>query len=165
VLTPELRMRQVEVLPAGETRFIVRIPRDGVYWLFTQHLPNEFALQLLSADAVEVSAIAQRDFAPGHSHDERVGSFSLESSRPLDAVRFQPWLTNVLQTQGTRLYRMKGFLNFQGSDERIVMQGVHMVVDTSSLGPWGDRPRRSQLVFIGRELDRDALTASFNALT
>jgi G3E family GTPase len=165
VLTPELRMRHVEVLPAGETRFIVRIPRDGVYWLFTQHLPNEFALRLRSGDAVEVSPIAQRDFAPGHSHDERVGSFSLESSRPLDAVRFQAWLTNVLQTQGTRLYRMKGFLNFQGSDERIVIQGVHMVVDTSSLGPWGDRPRRSQLVFIGRELDRDALTGSFNALT
>jgi len=42
----------------------------------------------------------------------------------------------VLQTQGTRLYRLKGFLNLEGSEERIVIQGVHMVVDTSALGPW-----------------------------
>jgi G3E family GTPase len=58
---------------------------------------------------------------------------------------------------------MKGFLNFAGSSERIVIQGVHMVVDTSSLGPWGSRPRRTQLVFIGRDLDRDAVTAGFQS--
>jgi G3E family GTPase len=58
---------------------------------------------------------------------------------------------------------MKGFLNFAGANERIVIQGVHMVVDTSVLGQWGDRPRRTQLVFIGRELDREALTTGFHA--
>jgi G3E family GTPase len=79
----------------------------------------------------------------------------------LNADRFQAWLQDVLKTHGTQLYRMKGFLNFAGSNERIVIQGVHMVVDTSVLGPWGDRPRRTQLVFIGRELDRDAINAGF----
>jgi G3E family GTPase len=58
---------------------------------------------------------------------------------------------------------MKGFLNFRGVNERIVIQGVHMVVDTSALGPWGDRPRKTQLVFIGRELDRNLLTQGFDA--
>jgi G3E family GTPase len=58
---------------------------------------------------------------------------------------------------------MKGFLNFRGLPERIVIQGVHMVVDTSTLGPWGDRPRRTQLVFIGRELDEQLLTQGFDA--
>ena len=53
--------------------------------------------------------------------------------------------------------------NFAGANERIVIQGVHMVVDTSVLGPWGDRPRRTQLVFIGRELDREWLTKGFEA--
>ena len=103
----------------------------------------------------------ERNFDPGHSHDARVGSFSLESSRPLNADRFQAWLAEVLRTQGTRLYRMKGFLNFAGAHDRIVIQGVHMVVDTSALGPWGDRPRRTQLVFIGRELDRGAISSGF----
>jgi len=58
---------------------------------------------------------------------------------------------------------MKGLLNFQGSMERIVIQGVHMVIDTGTLGAWGDRPRRTQLVFIGRELDRDTLSSGFEA--
>jgi G3E family GTPase len=38
-----------------------------------------------------------------------------------------------------------------------------MVADTSALGPWGERTRRTQLVFIGRDLDRDALRAGFDA--
>jgi G3E family GTPase len=158
-----LRVRRLELAVGGATRFVVRIAAAGRYWLFTEHLPSEFSLQLLSADGREVTPIAQRDFAPGHSHDERVGSCSLESTRPVNPQRFQAWLSEVLQTQGTRLYRMKGFLNFAGSNERIVIQGVHMVVDTSALGPWGERARRTQLVFIGRELDRDALRTGFEA--
>jgi hypothetical protein len=38
-----------------------------------------------------------------------------------------------------------------------------MVVDTSALGPWGDRPRLTQLVFIGRELDQSLLAQGFGA--
>jgi G3E family GTPase len=164
VLEPTLRVRLLD-LPAGGTgtQFTVRIAEPGTYWLFTQHLPEEFALQLKDGGGVETGARVQRSFDPGHSHDERVKSFSLETDRPLDAGRFQSWLTDALQTQGTRLYRMKGFLNFKGVNERIVIQGVHMVVDTSVLGPWGDRPRRTQLVFIGRELDQKLLTEGFDA--
>jgi G3E family GTPase len=158
-----LRVRRLELAPSGETRFFIRIVSAGRYWLFTEHLPGEFSLQLLAADGREATPVAQRDFAPGHSHDDRVGSFSLESARPVSPQRFQAWLAQVLQTQGTRLYRMKGFLNFAGSNERIVIHGVHMVVDTSSLGPWGSRARRTQLVFIGRDLDRGALRAGFEA--
>jgi G3E family GTPase len=160
ILSPSLRMHRLE-LSGGESRFVVRIAKAGHYWLFTEHLPPEFSLRLVGPDSRERIAEVQHDFDPGHSHDERVGSYSLESPRPLHPQRFQSWLTEVLESQGTRLYRMKGFLNFQGSDDRIVIQGVHMVVDTSALGPWGNRPRRTQLVFIGRELDREALSAGF----
>lgn len=162
-LTCELCVRRLQLPASGGSRFVVRIANAGRYWLFTEHLPHEFTLQLLAADGREVTPVVQRDFDPGHSHDERVCSFSLESTRALNPQRFQTWLSEVLQTQGTRLYRMKGFLNFAGSNERIVIQGVHMVVDTSALGPWADRPRRTQLVFIGRDLDREALSAGFEA--
>ena len=142
---------------------MVRIETSGTYWLFTQHLPEEFALKLRNGAAAELVPRTQKNFDPGHSHDARVGSFSLETDRPVDATRFQSWLTHTLQTQGTRLYRMKGFLNFKGVNERIVIQGVHMVVDTSALGAWENRPRRTQLVFIGRELDRASFTEGFEA--
>jgi len=160
-ISPSLTVQRLDLPAAGGCRFTVRIPKAGRYWLFTEHLPNEFALQLVAAAGQEGRPLAEHNFDPGHSHDERVGSFSLESTRPLNPDRFQAWLSDVLQTQGTRLYRMKGFLNFAGANDRIVIQGVHMVVDTTALGPWGERPRRTQLVFIGRELDRDAINAGF----
>ena len=162
VIAPGPGAQVLELTAGRQTRFVLRIHKPGAYWLFTQHLPEEFALKLRDGHGVELSTLFQRNFDPGHSHDSRVGSFSLETDRPIDSELFQSWLTNTLQTQGTRLYRMKGFLNFAGSNERIVIQGVHMVVDTSSLGAWGDRPRRTQLVFIGRELDRDLLAQGFD---
>jgi G3E family GTPase len=164
VIEPQLpRSRLLDLPIGGEARFIVRVQTAGNYWLFTQHLPEEFALTLRDESAVDLSPRVQRNFDPGHSHDGRVTSFSLETERPIHAQRFQSWLTHTLETQGTRLYRMKGFLNFEGANERIVIQGVHMVVDTSALGPWGDRPRRTQLVFIGRELDQNLLRLGFEA--
>jgi G3E family GTPase len=164
VIEPECRTRLLN-LPGGmpETRFILRIKTHAMYWLFTQHLPEEFALTLKDGRGAKREPRVQTNFDPGHSHDARVASFSIETERPIDADRFQSWLTETLKTQGTRLYRMKGFLNFKGSNERIVIQGVHMVVDTSALGPWGERPRRTQLVFIGRDLDKDLLAKGFEA--
>jgi G3E family GTPase len=159
-ISPSLEVQRLDLPEAGGSRFTVRIPKAGRYWLFTEHLPNEFALQL-RGDAGEARPLAEHNFDPGHSHDESVASFSLETTRPVNAERFQAWLSHLLKTQGTRLYRMKGFLNFAGANDRIVIQGVHMVVDTTALGPWGERPRRTQLVFIGRELDRDTISAGF----
>ena len=163
-IEPDLRARLLD-LPrnGGSTQFALRIETPGRYWLFTQHLPEEFSLTLTDGHAETLTPRAHRNFDPGHSHDALVGSFSIETDRPIDPERFQAWLTETLQTQGTRLYRLKGFLNFQGANERIVIQGVHMVVDTTSLGPWGDRPRRTQLVFIGRELDQPRLRQGFDA--
>jgi G3E family GTPase len=163
-IEPALRSRLLD-LPAGgaQFEFTLRIGTPGTYWLFTQHLPEEFALELGDGRGGRPAPSVQRNFDPGHSHDNRVASFSLETDRPIDPQKFQAWLDATLQSQGTRLYRMKGFLNFKGSNERIVIQGVHMVVDTSTLGPWGGRPRRTQLVFIGRELDQPLMTHGFNA--
>ena len=164
LIEPGRRMRLLN-LPGGvaAARFTLRIKTRGVYWLFTQHLPEEFALALLDGRGAAREPRVQKNFDPGHSHDARVGSFSIETERPIDPERFQSWLAETLKIQGTRLYRMKGFLNFKGSNERIVIQGVHMVVDTSALGPWGGRPRRTQLVFIGRDLDKDLVTRGFEA--
>jgi len=163
LIEPQLCVHELELSAGGESQFTLRVATAGRYWLFTQHLPEEFGLKLLDSHASERSAVIAKAFDPGHSHDDRVSSFSLESDRPVNSQRFEAWLADALETQGTQLYRMKGFLNFAGANERIVIQGVHMVVDTSVLGPWGDRPRRTQLVFIGRELDRESLTRGFQA--
>ena len=69
----------------------------------------------------------------------------------------------MLRTKGPDIFRMKGVLSIQGEAERFVFQGVHMLFDGRPDRPWGDEPRRNSLVFIGRNLDRDALNAGFRA--
>lgn len=45
-----------------------------------------------------------------------------------------------------------------------MFQGVHMIMDSDFAGPWKPgEPRTSRFVFIGRELDREALRAGFQA--
>ncbi len=46
---------------------------------------------------------------------------------------------------------------------RYVYQGVHMLFTGETLGPWGEEPRINRLVFIGRNLNREELHASFTA--
>jgi G3E family GTPase len=61
---------------------------------------------------------------------------------------------------GIDVFRMKGVLAFAGDECRWVMQGVHMLVNAERDLPWpADGARQSQLVFIGRNLDRAELEA------
>jgi G3E family GTPase len=70
----------------------------------------------------------------------------------------------VLTTMGTKIYRMKGILNVEGRDHRFVFQGVHMLFDGKADRPWkSGEMRKNQLVFIGKELDRDALMKGFRS--
>jgi G3E family GTPase len=153
----------LDLAPEGSSQYSVQVERTGSYWLITQHLPEEFSTELRAPDGALLIANDAAAFAASHTHDDEVGSISLDTDQALDARRFLDWLGRELQVQGARIYRLKGFLNFKGVDDRIVIQGVHMLTDTTSLGPWGDRPRRTQLVFIGRLLDQQALIDGFES--
>jgi len=65
--------------------------------------------------------------------------------------------------KGGDIYRMKGVLSVKGSTKRLVFQGVHMLFDAKFDHEWGADPRTNTLVFIGKKLDRGALTAEFRA--
>jgi G3E family GTPase len=147
----------------GEKRFKIRVHEPALYWLFTEHTAEEFALELRDPAGNVCAPKVSRAFRAGHSHDDAVGSFSLETDQPLDGRRFREWLSRELQMRGADIYRLKGFLNLEGNDERIVLQGVHMLIDNTSLGPWGDRPRRTQLVIIGKNLDYEAMMQGFES--
>jgi G3E family GTPase len=77
-------------------------------------------------------------------------------------MRLQYWLQNLLSTQGQDIFRFKGVLNILGMDERMVLQGVHMLSTQAKDRPWeADEPRISELVFIGRNLDAEELRSGF----
>ncbi|WP_129674278.1 GTP-binding protein [Candidatus Chloroploca sp. Khr17] len=73
------------------------------------------------------------------------------------------WLARLLREQGTDIFRMKGVLRIANDPRRFVFQGVHMLFDGRPHHAWGSDPRTNKLIFIGRNLDRDALHADFQA--
>ncbi|MGD2020018.1 MAG: GTP-binding protein [Thiohalocapsa sp.] len=143
-------------------RLRLTIPAAGRYVLLTQHLPEEFDMQLMGADGNALSPAAEHRYASPHEHDETVGSVGVKAGE-LDPNRFEQWITNLLRNRGPDIFRTKGVLALRGRPNRFVFQGVHMLFDGDDGKPWGDaEPRGSELVFIGRNLDRAELTAGLS---
>jgi G3E family GTPase len=99
-----------------------------------------------------------------HEHDESVFSFAIVESGAVNLEKLNTWLTDLLQTQGPNIFRMKGILNVMGEDDRFVFQGVHMIFDGCPDRPWkAEEARKNELVFIGRNLDENQLRQDFQA--
>jgi G3E family GTPase len=135
-------------------QYCIDVPEAGAYALFCEHAPEEFGL------ALSVSPVAQRRFA-SHHHEEEIRSVGLSDARPLNARKVNDWLSYLLEKRGQDIFRMKGVLNIRGDERRYVFHGVHMMFEGRPDRPWGDAPRASQLVFIGRGLDREELETGF----
>ena len=149
-------------LPAGEQRFTLKIEQDGTYVLFTEHHPDEFE-ESLQYDNTVLTPLHTREYKPDHEHDEEVTSVGITTSGDLDVTKLNQWLSTLLRSKGQDIFRMKGVLSIQDKAERFVFQGVHMIFDGRPDRPWGKEPRRNQLIFIGRNLDRAQLNESFRA--
>jgi G3E family GTPase len=135
-----------------------RVQLGGRCVLFCEHAPEEFGLHLEGAQLIE-----ERQFG-SHHHDPEIGSIGLEDARALDPDKLNEWLSYLLQSRGQDILRMKGVLNIQGEARRYVFHGVHMVYEGQLERPWpAARERRSRLIFIGRNLDRNELEAGFES--
>ncbi|MBB2973632.1 GTP-binding protein [Mesorhizobium sp. RMAD-H1] len=94
-------------------------------------------------------------------HDVTVTSVSLRTGE-VDPAKFFPWVQKVTQEQGPNILRLKGIIAFKDDPDRYVVQGVHMIIEGDHQRAWKEGEKReSRLVFIGRELDHDALKAGF----
>ena len=120
-------------------------------------------MQLLDADKGTIPVEVERIWVAQHEHDDEVGSFAIERTGNVHPDRLNAWLGELLRERGVDIFRMKGFLSIAGEPDRFVFQGVHMLFDGQPEKPWGDAPRLNQLVFIGRNLDEEAITQGFDA--
>jgi G3E family GTPase len=89
-------------------------------------------------------------------HDDDVSSFVFRSKQPFDVERLDEFLSALLQVYGPELMRYKGLMWVAGVDERVVLQGVHMLVGTELAARWEkDEARESCVVFIGKNLPKE----------
>ncbi len=142
-------------------KFSVPIAQPGRYLIFTAHdVPTHFYLP----DDQFTKYAWDRTFRHEHSHDEAVSSVGISVPGDLDGKKLNDWISNLLQTKGGDIYRMKGVLCVKGTNKRLVFQGVHMLFDAKFDREWKrDENRTNTLVFIGKDLDRAALTEGFKA--
>jgi G3E family GTPase len=161
-ISPDRRLATL-LLGKDGAAYTLRIANAGPCALFTQHGPDEFNLRLLR-DGARLEPSRAEEYAHSHTHDQSVTSVGITDEAPLDPKRFNEWMGTILRTKGVDIFRMKGILNFKGSDNRFVFQGVHMLFDGKADREWkpGEK-RRSQLIFIGRNLDRAELNAGFKS--
>jgi G3E family GTPase len=104
------------------------------------------------------------DHAPGeacdhphhHRHDDDVKSFVFRSNRAFSPAKLEDFLGSIVQIYGPKMLRYKGVLLMQGTDRKVIFQGVHQLMG-SDLGPkWAaGEERGSKMVFIGIDLPRE----------
>ncbi|MEG3618014.1 GTP-binding protein [Magnetovibrio sp. PR-2] len=99
-----------------------------------------------------------------HNHDAGIDSFVLEADTPIDFMAFQDWLGMVLATQGEGVLRMKGIMDVKDVDRPIAIHGVqHLIHPPAALENWEGLDKRSRLVFITKNLSKQAIRDTFAA--
>jgi G3E family GTPase len=166
-----LVLNKADLVSDAERATIERRVRaiNPVARLLTSHKADVPIQELLGVEAFELERALSLD--PGflaeehaHEHDDAVGSVALVEERPMDLEKLGRWLSDLVAERGPDLFRMKGIIQLQGEARRYVFQSVHMLLDGDFDRPWkAAEPRRTELVIIGRNLDAEALRASFLA--
>ena len=132
---------------------------------------------LLSVGLFETDLINQKESVHEHEHkhkhehehehehvhseeDNRIEDFlsvSFQTKEPFSLRKFQYFLDNQLQSN---VFRAKGILYFSESERRHVfhLAGKRISIEDSE---WGEE-RNNQLVFIGKELDKEKMLSQLN---
>ena len=98
-----------------------------------------------------------------HEHDDDITSFVFRETRPMDLEKIEDFLSAIVQVHGAQLLRYKGILNIAGLEQRVVFQGVHMLMGSDLGAPWkGGEVRESKMVFIGKDMPREELEKGFS---
>ena len=92
---------------------------------------------------------------PHALHDD-VSSFVFRSDKALDPKRLEDFLGAMVEVYGPRMLRYKGVLSMQGTDRKVIFQGVHQLMGSDLGQVWADGEKReSKMVFIGIDLPVD----------
>src|SRR5438874_9594331 len=128
------------------------------------HFGNAPLAEVLDIRGFNLNAILELDpdFLTdiAHEHSDEVESFVFRADKPFDGQKLENFLSGMIQVYGPDLLRYKGILWMRGKKERVVFQGVHMMMGGDIGKPWAKgEKKQSLLVFIGKKLPRDLFVA------
>lgn len=85
-----------------------------------------------------------------------ISSCAFEFDRPFEVEKFEAFVQDLSEKE--KVYRSKGFLSIKGQPTRAVFHGVNNRFHIFWDRPWkAGEAQRSQLVFIGKKLDKAAI--------
>ena len=98
-------------------------------------------------------------------HDASIQSFCLTFDEPFEWNTLATWLDLLAAYRGDNLLRVKGLVNVTGVDRPVVIHGVqHLFHPPATIPAWPDDSRQSRIVFITRDLNREVIEQTLNAL-
>ena len=98
-----------------------------------------------------------------HEHDASIQSVGIEYEGEVNGDKLNQWISELLKTKGPDIFRMKGIFSIKGQPNRLIFQGVHMMLDAKPEMDSKGKARKNSLIFIGRNLDREELNGGFKA--
>ena len=159
-ITPGGTLQRLQIGEHAHAHFGLTIAEPGFFMVFEACGHHPLHIEVMGEN---VKPGWQQDFEHTHSHDDDVTSVGITETGDLDGKKLNDWIGQLLKVKGNDIYRCKGVLAIKGSPNRLVFQGVHMLFDAKFDKPWAGAPRTNTLVFIGKNLDREALNEGFKS--
>ncbi len=99
-------------------------------------------------------------------HDDRIKALCVTIDDPIRAVSLEAWLDVLMMFQGENLLRIKGLINVEEIEEPLVVHAVqHIFHPPVTLDEWPTDDRRSQIVFITRDIEESTIRESLKVFT
>jgi G3E family GTPase len=99
-----------------------------------------------------------------HHHDDHISAHCFTFNAPVREAAFAHWLDLLAAMRGERLLRVKGLVRVvERPDEPLLVQGAqHVFHPPQHLRAWPSADRRTRLVFITQDLERDEIERTFH---
>jgi G3E family GTPase len=125
----------------------------------------------LRDEAFESGNDHDHDAAHGHEHadvnrhDDRIRAFCITRERPISWAALSAWLDGLATMRGDDLLRLKAIVALSDRPEQpVVLHGVqHLFHPPVLLPEWPSEDRRTRMVFITRDLAREAIETTLAA--
>ena len=112
---------------------------------------------------LRADAVAGTVYRALASHHDHIRAFCITLDEPISNMGMTAWLTALASLRGANLLRVKGLLNIEGRP--VAVHAVQTLIhEPVALAHWPDAERRSRLVFISRDMGREAIEATLDVL-